>query len=141
MISWSCSKAEAVIGMRSSKLVVLKCIFCFVHLLKPWEMLLKDFVLIVYLLVRPVCNFTKRWTPCQIICQVYDHKSRQLFCRTNFSGCFWLLKTTNLLSKQNISFSPHMEIKKAIRQRMTLVAQLTCAERWMEIHLKTILLK
>ena len=36
----------------------------------------KDFVLVVYLLVPLAWNFTKRWTPCQIIYKVFDHKSR-----------------------------------------------------------------
>ena len=37
----------------------------------------KDFILlVVYLLVPLACNFTKTWTPCQIIYKVFDHKSR-----------------------------------------------------------------
>ena len=37
----------------------------------------KDFILlVVYLLVPLACNFTKRWTPCQIIYKVFDHKPR-----------------------------------------------------------------
>ena len=39
----------------------------------------KDFILVVHLLALPGFNFTKRWTPCQIIYKVYDHKSRYLF--------------------------------------------------------------
>ena len=37
----------------------------------------KDFILlVVYLLVPLACNFTKRWTSCQIIYKVFDQKSR-----------------------------------------------------------------
>ena len=32
--------------------------------------------LVVYLLVPLASNFTKGWTPCQIIYKVLDHKSR-----------------------------------------------------------------
>ena len=33
-------------------------------------------LLVVYLLVPLACNFNKRWTLCQIIYKVSDHKSR-----------------------------------------------------------------
>ena len=37
----------------------------------------KDFILlVVYLLVLLACNFNKGWTPCEIIHNVFDHKSR-----------------------------------------------------------------
>ena len=37
----------------------------------------KDFILlVVYLLVPLAINFTERWTPCQIIYMIFDHKSR-----------------------------------------------------------------
>ena len=35
----------------------------FFHLSKPCEMPVSDLILLVYLLVPPVCNFTKRGTP------------------------------------------------------------------------------
>ena len=66
-------EAEAVIGRCFSKIVVLQC--CFLHLSKPGEMPVTDFILVVYLSVFPICYFTKGWTPCQIIYKVYDHKS------------------------------------------------------------------
>ena len=43
--------------------------------------------------------------------------------RTNFSGVFWLVKRTNLLSKQNISFASNRDWKNTIRQRIASVAQ------------------
>ena len=76
------------------------------HLPKPWEIPVRDFILAVYLLVPLACNFTKRWTPCQIIYKVYDHKSTTvwlLFCQTHFNSCSWF----------SCSFrSPQMEIEK-----------------------------
>ena len=39
---------------------------------KPWEISVRDFILVVYLLVLPDRNFCKRLTPCQIIFKVYD---------------------------------------------------------------------
>ena len=73
----------------------------------------KDFILlVVYLLVPLVCNFTKRWTPCQIIYMVFDHKSRLLFCRAHFNGCLWLVNRTNLLGKRSISFASNGDWKK-----------------------------
>ena len=61
-------KAEAVIGRRFYNVA-------FLHLSKPGEMPVIDFILVVYLSVLPACHFTKGWTPCQIIYRVYDHKS------------------------------------------------------------------
>ena len=66
-------KAEAVIGRRFLKIVILECIF--LHLSKPGEMPVTDFTLVVYLSVLPACYFSKGWTPCQIIYKVYDYKS------------------------------------------------------------------
>ena len=71
------------------------CKVAFAILLKPWELPVRDFILAVYLLVPPACNLSKRWTPCQRIFKVYDHKSRKLFCQTDFSGCFLLVKGTS----------------------------------------------
>ena len=70
------------------------------------------FILLVYLLVPTACNFTKRWPPYQIIYETLDHKSRKLFSRIHFSGCFWLVKGTNLLRKQSNSFSSNGDWKK-----------------------------
>ena len=36
----------------------------------------RDFILVVYLLVPPAYNFTKRWTPCLVLYKVYGQKSR-----------------------------------------------------------------
>ena len=72
----------------------------------------KDFIwLVVHLLVPLACDFTKRWTPCQMLYKVFDYKSRKLFCRTHFSDCLELVNRTNLFGKQNISFDS-MEIEK-----------------------------
>ena len=43
---------------------------------------------------------------------VFDRKSILLFCRAHFSGCFWLVKRLNLLSKHNISFASNGDWKK-----------------------------
>ena len=100
MMSWSCFKAEAVIGRRSSKIVVLQCNFW--ALVKAlWKAL--EIFYFSSLFIPQAYHFTKRWILYLIIYKVYDHKSRKLFCRTYFSGCFWLVKRTNLLRKQNIS--------------------------------------
>ena len=44
-----------------------------------------DFILVVYLSVPAACYFTEGWTPCQIFCRVFDHKSLKLFCWTHFN--------------------------------------------------------
>ena len=109
------------IGRRSAKIVVLRCSF--------WALVkaLRNFIL----LDLSSCNFAKRWTPFQIIIKVFDHNYRQLIRRTHFSGCFWLLKRTNLLSKQNISFASNGDWKKPfaseLRRRGAHI-------RWMEIR-------
>ena len=66
-------KAKVVIGRHFSKIVVLQC--SFLHLSKPGEMPVTDFILVVYLSAPPACYFTKGWTPFQIKYKVYDHKS------------------------------------------------------------------
>ena len=111
------------IGRRSAKIVVLRCSF--------WALVkaLRNFIL----LDLSSCSFAKRWTPFQIIIKVFDHKYRQLISRTHFSGCFWLLKRTNLLSKQNISFASNGDWKK--RLPANCVSRATKI-RWMDIRLK-----
>ena len=78
-----------------------------------------SFLLVVYLLVPLAWDFTKRWTPSQIICKsikVFDLKSRKLFCRTRFSGCSLLVKRPNLLGKQNISLQTFAS--KCLKRRL-----------------------
>ena len=62
----------AVIGRRFSKIVVLQC--SFFALVKAWRNAFDTFYF-SSLFISPACYFTKGWTPCQVICKVYDHKS------------------------------------------------------------------
>ena len=74
-----------------------------------------NFILVVYLLAPPACNFAKIWIPYQI--------------RIQFSDCFWLVKRTDLWSKQNISFASNGDWKKKNHSPAnTSVARLTFAE-------------
>ena len=50
-------KAKVVTGRRFPKIVVLQC--SFLHLPKPGEMPVTDFILVVYLSAPPACYFTK----------------------------------------------------------------------------------
>ena len=81
----------------------------------PWEMLVGDFILVVYLLVPPACNFTN-FTMNSLsdnIYKVFDHKSR---CRTYICGCFCLV---NLSSKQNILFASNGNWKNPFELRQS----------------------
>ena len=74
MVSRSWFKAEVVISRCSAKIVVRQCGFC--ALVKALRNACEMFHFSGCLLVPPPCDFTKRWTPCQIIYKVFDLKSR-----------------------------------------------------------------
>ena len=115
IILWSCFMAEAVIGRPSSKKVVLQWSFC--ALVKALINASERFHF-SSLFIPPAYHFTKRWISYLIISKVYDHNSRQLFCRTYFSGCFWLVKRTSLLRKQNISRALNGDSKKPFARKL-----------------------
>ena len=77
-----------------------------------------NFILVVYLLAPPACNFAKIWIPYQI--------------RIQFSDCFWLVKRTDLWSKQNISFASNGDWKK--KPFASEYVSRSTHIRWMEIH-------
>ena len=104
----------------------------FVNLSRPSEKSVRGFILVVYLLIPPAYSFTKRWTPGQMIHKLFDHWTRELFCRTQFGGCRWLVKIANLLSEQNISFTPNGNWKN--HAAANCVSRATHI-RWMEIRL------
>ena len=94
---------------------------------------MKNFILlVVYLLVPLASNFIKGWTPYQIIYKVFDHKSRQLFCRAQ-----WTL----MISKQNkfVRYTEHfVRLKWRLKKS---ICPANCVSRathicWIGIRLK-----